>query len=67
VQKNYPFDAVKKNSSVILKTAEGKFRRFYKGAGEQIFGRATHIMDTQGHVHDLAPRHKVRLRSTATC
>eukprot|EP01006_Ploeotia_vitrea_P037291 TRINITY_DN66112_c9_g7_i1.p1 TRINITY_DN66112_c9_g7~~TRINITY_DN66112_c9_g7_i1.p1 ORF type:complete len:996 (+),score=611.06 TRINITY_DN66112_c9_g7_i1:224-3211(+) len=52
VQKNYPFDSKKKNSSIILKapaSAQGgaKYRRYYKGAAEQIFGRSNRVMDTK--------------------
>jgi len=47
VYKNYPFDSMKKNSSVILKHGSG-WRRCYKGAAEQLFAAATHILSETG-------------------
>lgn len=56
VQKNYPFDSIKKNSSVILKRTDGGFRRYWKGAGEQVFERASHYVDSNGATHSLGAR-----------
>jgi len=47
IYKNYPFDSMKKNSSIIIKAPSGQWRRCYKGAAEQILATATHIVDEQ--------------------
>lgn len=57
IHKNYPFDSVKKNSSIIVKVGN-KWRRYFKGASEQLFGRCTHVLSTTHDAIDFAPHRK---------
>jgi len=52
VEKSYPFDSVKKRSSVILQH-QGSFRRYYKGAAEKMLEMCTSAVDTDGRIKPL--------------
>ena len=54
VVKNYPFDSVRKTSSIVIPYGEG-YRRYYKGASEVLLERCTRVIDLRGDVVDIAP------------
>jgi len=64
--KSYPFDSVKKQSSVIVKNDDGELRRYYKGASENILDSSTKMLNQEGKVVPMDAEGKAQMTAHIT-
>jgi Ca2+-transporting ATPase len=59
--KTYPFDSIKKQSSVIVKMPDGHLRRYYKGASEAVVRSSVRYINPKGQVVAMDETSRARI------